>query len=86
MNESLEFNKNTFVVIYSRALQLSMWLMYCRSCFSSWGTGGYRPCESCDLTRANCLIYLKSGNVVKKSGKYRENYQQNRENRELSYS
>jgi len=30
---------------------------------------GYKPCESCDSPRSNCLIYIKSGNMVKKSGK-----------------
>jgi len=33
---------------------------------------GYRPCESCDLTRSNCLIYIKSGygkEIGKKLGK-----------------
>jgi len=38
----------------------------------------YRPCE-------NCPIYIKSRNIVKKkSGKNRENYQQNWEKSELS--
>jgi len=29
---------------------------------------GYKPCDSCYFTRSNCLIYIKSGYVVKKSG------------------
>jgi len=29
--------------------------------------GGYRPC-SCDFTRSNCVIYIKSGNMVRKLG------------------
>jgi len=44
--------------------------------------GGYRPCEICDFTRSNYLIYIKSENMVKKSEKNRENYQQN-ENRKF---
>jgi len=32
----------------------------------------------------NCLIYIKSENMVRESGKNRENYQHNREN--LSHS
>jgi len=47
--------------------------------------GRYRPCENYDFTRSNCLIYIKSGNMVKKSGE-KENYQQNREKLELSHS
>jgi len=32
--------------------------------------GRYRPCESCDFTKSNCLVnYIKLGNRVKKSGK-----------------
>jgi len=31
--------------------------------------GGYRLCESCDFTRSNCLIYIKSENMLRKSGK-----------------
>jgi len=33
-----------------------------------------RPCESCDFTRSNSLICLKSENMVRKSGKNRETY------------
>jgi len=40
---------------------------------------GYRPCESCDFTRENCLTYIKSG-------KNRKNYQENRGKSELSHS
>jgi len=36
-----------------------------------------------DFTRSNCLIYTKSGNIIRKFG---ENYQQNREISELSHS
>jgi len=31
--------------------------------------GGYRSCESCDSTMSNCLIYIKLGNMVRKSEK-----------------
>jgi len=31
--------------------------------------GRYRPCESCDFTRSNCLNYIKSGKLSTKSGK-----------------
>jgi len=33
------------------------------------------------VKKSNCLIYTKSGNVIRKSGKIRGNYQKNRENR-----
>jgi len=39
--------------------------------------GRYRPCERCDFTTKNCLIYIKSGDMARKSGKNRRNYQQN---------
>jgi len=41
---------------------------------------------SCDFTRSNCLIYKKSGNMVRKSAKNRENYQQNRGKSDLFHS
>jgi len=31
--------------------------------------GGYRPCEICDFTRLNCLIYIKSENIIGNLGK-----------------
>jgi len=31
--------------------------------------GVYRPCESCDFTKSNCVIYVKPGNMAKKSEK-----------------
>jgi len=34
--------------------------------------GGHRPCESCGYI-SNCLIYITSGNMARKSGKNREN-------------
>jgi len=34
--------------------------------------GGYRQCDSCDFTRSNCLIYIKSrgkiGEIINKLG------------------
>jgi len=45
------------------------------------GYSGAEPCESCGFTRSNCLIYIKSGNMAWKSGKYLENYQKIVENR-----
>jgi len=47
--------------------------------------GEYRPCERCDYPRSNCLIYIKSGNMMRKSGKYRKNYQKNWEKSKLSH-
>jgi len=41
---------------------------------------GNRPC---DFARSNCQIYIKSGNMVRKSGKIWKNYQQNRRKSEL---
>jgi len=38
------------------------------------------------MSSTNCLIYIKSGNKVKKSGKNRENYRHNRGKSELSHS
>jgi len=38
-------------------------------------SAGYRPCESCDLTTSNCLIYTKSEIIIRKSGKIWGNYQ-----------
>jgi len=35
--------------------------------------GGYRLCESCDFTRSNSLIYIKSENIVRKLGKIEKN-------------
>jgi len=34
--------------------------------------GGYRPCESCDFKKSNCLIYIKLGKYGKKIGGNRE--------------
>jgi len=56
-----------------------------RTFFTVHSRGEYRPCESCDFTRLNCLIYIKSGNIIKKSGENQENCQQNREKSELSH-
>jgi len=47
---------------------------------------GYKPCESCNFTRSICIIYIKLGNMVRKSGKNREGYQQNWEKSELLHS
>jgi len=34
--------------------------------------GRYRKCERCDFARSICLIYIKSRNVIKKSGEKSE--------------
>jgi len=39
--------------------------------------GGYRPCES---SRSDCLIYVKSGNIIRKSGKLSTNKNNKKKN------
>jgi len=48
--------------------------------------GGCRRCEGCDFTSTNYLIYIKLGNIVRKSGKDREIYQRKQRKLELSHS
>jgi len=49
--------------------------------FVFWESNCYWLTDSGAWTRSNCLIYIKSGNIVKNSGKNWENYQQNQRNR-----
>jgi len=41
---------------------------------------GYRSYQSCEFTRSYCLIYIKSGNIVKKSGEKWRKIIKNRRN------
>jgi len=57
------------VIIIVEVLSQSVCTQPYISSYVTTTRGRYRPCETCDFTRSNYLIYIKSENMVRESGK-----------------